>query len=163
MCPAALRRWLDPNSSTGIVALTIGFSQRPAQALAILAEDRPPSSAATVRPPRGCPNAISQVMERTGGPSRSLPAWRLGPRSCRDSLRQLTTTREKYGPRTAPASGAVVYDDHAQHRSPLADFTAAYNFAPRVKPLDGLAPSGYISKMGQSGRNAAASIQSIKS
>lgn len=60
-----------------------------------------------------------------------------------------------------PASGTVVYDDHAQHRSHLSNLTAAYNFALRVKALDHLAPSEYIWKTGRFGRNAAASIQSI--
>jgi len=39
------------------------------------------------------------------------------------------------------------YDDHAQLRSHLADFLAAYNFARRLKTLSGLTPYEYICKI----------------
>ncbi len=38
-------------------------------------------------------------------------------------------------------------DDHDQLRTHLADFMAAYNFAPRLKTLGGLTPYEYICKI----------------
>jgi hypothetical protein len=38
-------------------------------------------------------------------------------------------------------------DDHAQLRAHLADFLAAYNFARRLKTLNGLTPHEYICKI----------------
>lgn len=39
------------------------------------------------------------------------------------------------------------YDDHAQLRTHLADFLAAYNFARRLKTLGGLTPNEYTCKI----------------
>lgn len=39
------------------------------------------------------------------------------------------------------------YEDHDQLRTHLADFMAAYNFAPRLKTLSGLTPYEYICKI----------------
>lgn len=39
------------------------------------------------------------------------------------------------------------YDSHHQLRTNVADFMAAYNFAPRLKTLSGLTPYEYIAKI----------------
>ena len=39
------------------------------------------------------------------------------------------------------------YDSHDQRRPHLADFLAAYNFARRLKALNGLTPDEYICKI----------------
>jgi transposase InsO family protein len=54
------------------------------------------------------------------------------------------------------------YDNHEQPRIHLADFMAAYNFARRLKTLNGLTPYKYICKIWTSEPENSSSIRSTR-
>ena len=54
------------------------------------------------------------------------------------------------------------YDTHDELRSHLADFISAYNFAKRLKTLNGLTPYEFICKTWTKSPNDSSSIRSSK-
>lgn len=82
-------------------------------------------------------------IKRTLGGTRHLPT----AKKLRDIRLAEVRTMEADAIRGEATVKRYHYDSHAQLRSHLADFLAAYNFARRLKTLSGLTPYEYVCKI----------------